>query len=134
MISLLFALLAAQIAAPVPVSAAAVKPKFISGVDPGFPSEARALGHHGTAVARATVGTDGRLRDIRIVESSKSPILDAAVMKALATYRLEAAKDSSGNPIEVTGNFPFAFEGDGQSGWLVRYTCDQFTRDMTWWR
>jgi len=135
MFSIVLAVLAAQASAPAPSSMAAVKPKFVSGTQPpDFPTEARALGHFGTVVARATVGVDGTLKGIRIEESSKSPLLDALVMAALPTWRLEPAKDSSGNPIELSATFPFTFEGDGQNSWLVRYTCDQFTRDTTWWR
>lgn len=136
MISLLFAVLLANSAMDVPIPAreAATKPKFVSGADPGLQSEARALGHHGVVIAKATIEIDGRLTDIAIEQSSKSPILDSSVLAVLPGWKVTPAKDAIGNPIRVAATFPFSFEGDGASSWVARYRCDAFTRDMSWWR
>lgn len=136
MFSFLFAFLAADVSAasPIPARDAAVKPKFIAGPNPGLQPDARALGHHGVVIARATIAIDGSLKNIQIEQSSKSPILDAAALAVLPQWRLSPAKDANGNMIEVTATFPFSFEGDGGNSRVVRYRCDAFTRDMTWWR
>lgn len=129
-------ILAAEVstAAPIPAREAAVPPVIISAPKPGAQLKARALGHHGNVIAKATVATDGSLKNIVIEQSSRSPMLDEAVLSVLAKWKVSPAKDANGNLIEVITKIPFSFEGDGTDLWLSKYRCDAFTRDFDWWK
>ena len=111
----------------------ATRPTIVASPQPDV-TNARKLGHHGKVMARATITVDGTLRDIEVEQSSKSPLLDAAVKQALLTWKLRPAIDAEGRPVEYPAKLSFEFNGDIKQGWLARYDCGSFTRDMNWWR
>jgi TonB family protein len=68
-----------------------------------YPADALRKKEEGTARAKLTVGTDGRVKDCAIVESSNSPALDAATCNILVRRaKFTPARDSNGNPVEDT--------------------------------
>lgn len=104
--------------------------------DPTPPPEALAAGEHGRVVVAAIVGTDGKLRALRVAQSSRAPRLDALALERAAAWELTPALDAEGKPIEVTVGLPFDFFAGGtQEGKeLQNYRCDQLVRDQDWWR
>ncbi len=113
-----------------------VKPKFLSGDRADLPAEAKALGHHGTAVVEFVIDTDGTVTSATIRTSTGSPILDEAALTKARIARFTPARDSSGNAIPlkfVTGYEFYQSKSNVPGGGLVDYTCDAFTREMDWW-
>lgn len=113
-------------------------PQKIAGTTPAFPEEAKQLGHNGKVVAKGRIDETGKLVDVSIAESSKSPLLDGAVLTALADWRFAVPKDLAGTPKATDVSLPFDFsqaEGSAQSyiGNLRFYRCDVFVRETDWW-
>ncbi|MFM5918436.1 MAG: energy transducer TonB [Novosphingobium sp.] len=121
---------------PIPVRVK-VAPKLLSGGDPVYPAEALAQGHQGTVLVSLLIGTDGAIKDTQLVSSSRSAILDKAVLDSLAGAKFSPAIDAAGNPTEVRAKMPFEFRrwvSDDQSRSLATYKCAEFTLDNSWWR
>jgi TonB family protein len=113
-----------------------VKPKFLSGPEPVAPEEAKQAGHHGRVVVTATVSSEGGLSALEIKQSSGSKLLDEAATAAISQWVMEPARDADGNAVATQGTFAADFINYGSNepgGGLIRYSCDQFNRDMGWW-
>jgi TonB family protein len=78
-------------------------PVAISTPPPEFPGGARRSNKAGYVVVNYTVGTDGRVGNVRIVESSPRGVFDHAVQSALARWRFQPPS----TPREVTHTFYF---------------------------
>lgn len=118
------------------VALIATRPQWVSGPDPEYPEEERALGHHGRVEVRGVLGVDGRLRYTSISRSSRAPVLDQLALETVLASEYRPAKDASGNPIPVIFDAPVTFysftssEGVG----AAMYTCRQFVLDMDWFK
>ena len=68
-----------------------------------YPASSLRNEEQGSATARMTIGTDGRVSDCQIVASSGFPALDAATCNILRRRaKFTPAKDNAGNPITDT--------------------------------
>ena len=71
-----------------------------------YPDIARQAGVEGTVVVQALVGTDGRVRDTRIVRSI--PMLNGAAIEAVKQWRFKPAA-TSGKPVAAWVSVPIPF-------------------------
>lgn len=111
------------------------RPEFVSGPDAVLPAAERQLGHHGTAVIQGILGTDGRLSELSVKVSSNAPVLDQIALDAAKAYVFSPAKDATGAPLPVTISVPFEFAAyKTATGGAFEYRCEQFVRDMDWWK
>ena len=129
---------AIAVPAVLPFSYAATdeRPEFVSRVEPAFGDASRAAGEHGKVVIAGKVGADGRLIDAAVFRSSRSPTLDAAALEAANASRFRPYRDEAGKPIALPVRVPFSFDNyrtPGPGGGILRYRCDQFARDESWW-
>lgn len=121
---------------PFAFTAADERPEFTSRVEPVFSDAARAAGEHGKVVIAGKVAPDGRLVDAAVFRSSRSPTLDAAALEAANASRFEPYRDEAGEPIALPVRATFGFDNyrtPGPGGGILRYRCDQFVRDESWW-
>jgi protein TonB len=97
-----------QVAAPIFVSERekATPPIAIERRPPRYPEEARSEGVEGVVTVRFVVSPNGTVGDVRVV--SGHPLLNAAVIAAVKTWRFEPAKYED-RPISMwqTARFPF---------------------------
>ncbi|WP_447764871.1 energy transducer TonB [Sphingopyxis panaciterrae] len=112
--------------------------KRLLGTQPEFPDAAKALGHNGKVVARGTIDAEGKLVDVRIEESSRSPLLDEAVLAALAAWQFRPTKDFAGQPRSQEVLLPFEFNqaaggGDNYLAAIKTYRCAAFIKETDWW-
>lgn len=75
-------------------------------VKAGYPDLARQAGVEGTVVVQALVGTDGRVRETRVVKSI--PMLNGAAQEAVRQWRFKPAA-TSGAPVATWVSVPMAF-------------------------
>jgi len=73
------------------------EPEVSRRVTPAYPPAALAAELQGTVVLSGVIGTDGKVRDIKVVQSVH-PLLDRAASKALAEYEFKPAR-RNGIPI-----------------------------------
>ncbi len=79
-------------ASPAPeTAAAAAVPRLLSAPQPEYPRSALRAGLTGRVVLRIDVGTDGRPREVVVVESSRHRVLDQAAVRAVQRWRFEPA-------------------------------------------
>ena len=71
-----------------------------------YPDIARQAGVEGTVVVQALVGTDGRVRDTRIVRSI--PMLNGAAVEAVRQWRFKPAATGAG-PVATWVSVPITF-------------------------
>jgi TonB family protein len=113
-----------------------VAPAYIDGPSADLTEAEKALGHHGPVVVEGIIGVDGRMTEVRIKQTSHSPGVDRIAMEAAMASTFRPAKDEQGQPLPILVAMPFdlvaykAAEGIG----IQTYTCQQFVRDMDWWR
>ena len=112
------------------------KPTFISGEQPDYPDEARALGHHGEVRITVTIDEAGAVTNAELGQTSHSDLLDASALETARGAKFTPALDTDGRPMPLTFLVPYTFDNATSSepgGGLVRYGCSAFTRDMDWW-
>lgn len=85
-----------------------VKARFLSGSNPSIPPSVR-LSRPVSVTCQYTVGTDGGVKDVTIVDSSGHRALDQEVLKAVRSYRYSPATQG-GIPREVTMRRTFTFQ------------------------
>ncbi|WP_086607575.1 energy transducer TonB [Erythrobacter donghaensis] len=113
-----------------------VAPAYIDGPRPELPEAEKALGHHGTVRVEGIIGVDGKMTEVRIKQTSNSPVLDKIALDAAIASTFTPAKDVQGQPLPVVVAMPFdlvAYKSEQGMG-IVQYTCEQFVRDMDWWK
>ena len=71
-----------------------------------YPDIARQAGVEGTVVVQALVGTDGHVRDMRIVRSI--PMLNGAALEAVKQWRFKPAA-TGGKPVAAWVSVPISF-------------------------
>lgn len=100
----------ATIAAPPagPVSVANLDERMIEGEPPRYPTESRRKKEQGTVVLRLLIGTDGRVQQVSIAESSGFDRLDKAAFDAARRWRWQPML-RDGAPVEVRGLMPIPF-------------------------
>lgn len=76
---------------PPETAAAAAVPRLLSAPQPEYPRSALRAGLTGRVVLRIDVGTDGRPREVVVVESSRHRVLDRAAVRAVQRWRFEPA-------------------------------------------
>jgi len=67
-------------------------PRYSDNPPPTYPSIARKRGYQGTAVLEVFVNADGRVSDLRIIESSRHKLLDRSAIKAVRRWRFEPGR------------------------------------------
>ena len=82
-------------------------PRKIRDVRPVYPADLSASGLGGTVVLRATVGTDGLVRDINVVKSVH-PGLDSAAVEAVRQWQFDGTLLNC-TPVEVVFNTTLNF-------------------------
>ena len=105
--------------------------------DPGYPEAERAAGHHGKVEIGGMLGADGRMVDAKVTVSSRAPGLDAAALAAAQATLFRVRRDAAGKPLlgPVKLNFGFdSYHSAGEGGGVLRYRCEQFAIDQTWWK
>jgi TonB family protein len=73
-------------------------PRKIHHVNPQYPETARAIRIQGTVVLECTIGTDGRVTDVRVVRGS--PLLEGAAVAAVQQWTYTPTK-LNGQPVAV---------------------------------
>jgi TonB family protein len=126
--------------APSPAATPAAKitkPKLLEQVPFVYPPEALAQGHSGKVVYAVTVGSDGAVKKVELVTSSRSPILDQDAARVIAGLKFTPALDGDGKPVEYTLKIPLDYQrwmDDGkEGGGILAYRCADFTLDNAWW-
>jgi TonB family protein len=113
------------------------RPKWLSGPAVDLPEAEKALGHHGKVVVTGVLGVDGKIRYATVTQSSGAPNLDALALEATLASVFEPAKDAEGAVLAIPISIPtefYNYKSDKPGGGMVRYRCDQFVKDMDWWR
>jgi protein TonB len=106
---------AAAVAAPPPAGPVAIGDlgeRLIEGRPPHYPMESRRRHEEGTVVLRLVIGTDGRVRQISVAQSSGFERLDRAALHAVRDWRWQPMM-TDGRPVEVRGlySMPFTLRG-----------------------
>jgi len=83
----------------VPVSADVAVGRLIKKVQPNYPQDAKDANVSGTVVLKATIGTDGRIHELRVIEAPW-PSLVASAMWAVSQWQYKPYL-VKGEPVEV---------------------------------
>lgn len=73
-------------------------PRKLHHVNPQYPEAARAIRFQGTVVLDCTIGTDGRITDVRVIQGS--PLLNGAAVAAVQQWTYTPTK-LNGQPVAV---------------------------------
>jgi TonB family protein len=117
-------------------SAPPLSPTYVKRVDAAYPDAERLAGHFGKVIVAGKIGPDGRLTEPVVKQSSRAPGLDAAALEAAKASEFRPYKDEAGNFIAAPVEAPFNFDSihsPGKGGGILRYHCQQFALDETWW-
>ncbi|WP_028081798.1 energy transducer TonB [Solimonas soli] len=93
---------------PQPVPAVKAPPSVSLKIDgkrcraPEYPSVSQRLNEAGSVVLQLLVGTDGRVKDAKIVTSSGYPRLDEAARKGLSLCKFDAPSEPAWGTIKYT--------------------------------
>ena len=113
----------------------ATPPKFVEGPYATLTESEKALGHHGPVVVEGIIDVDGRMREPRIKVSSRAEAVDAIALDAAGASTFSPAMDAAGAALAVVVAMPFDLVSyKSRSGGMFEYRCDQFVRDMDWWK
>jgi protein TonB len=95
-----------------PVAVGNLNERLLEGSPPRYPMESRRKHEQGTVVVRLLIGTDGRVTDIAIAQSSGFTRLDQAALQAIRGWRWRPII-RDGQPVEVRGlySMPFTLNG-----------------------
>jgi periplasmic protein TonB len=85
--------------AAVPVATEPTPAKLVKRVSPEYPAEAASRGVEGSATVEFTVLRNGRVQDVRVVESTPRRTFDAAARDAVRRWQFEPA-ELNGQPVE----------------------------------
>lgn len=129
---------AAALAAVKPnVAKVKTRPQWLRGPKFVLPESERLAGHHGEARITGVLDVDGKVRFATVTRSTGAPSLDALLLASTEAETYEPAKDADGAaiaiPISVSREV-YHYKSDKPGGGLAHYSCDQFVRDMDWWR
>lgn len=80
-------------------------PKVLKKVPPEFPAEAtRKHINTGTVKAKLTIGADGKVIDVEILEAEPKRVFDRATIEALKEWRFEASADKQTHEVKLIFN------------------------------
>jgi TonB family protein len=85
------------------------KPKLLTKEKLGYPEEARQAKITGIVVLRGTIGVDGRVSNVRVVESPDE-VLSKAAAEAFARWTFEPGRDQKGAPVPYEFSIVLAFK------------------------
>ena len=91
-----------------PVTVGNLDETLLDGRPPRYPMESRRKKEQGTVVLRLLIGTDGRVHDISIAQSSGFERLDQAALTAIRGWRWRPTI-RNGEPVEVRGLYSMPF-------------------------
>ena len=94
-------------AEPAPPSRQAA-PLYLENPPPRYPPAARRRGYEGTVRVEAFVDREGRVRDLRLLQSSGHAMLDRAAMGAVKGWRFEPARRGE-EKVEMWVTVPLTF-------------------------
>ncbi len=83
--------------------------KEIDHVYPHYPANAQRMHLEGTCVVRYTIGKNGRITDIVILEHASSPIFDEETINTIKNWRWRPMM-VSGKPVEVVHEVEVAYQ------------------------
>ena len=110
-------------------------PGFVNGPRAALPPSEKALGHHGTVIIEGVIDVDGRMHAARVKVGSGVAALDNIALSAAQESRFTPAKDAAGQALPVLTSMPFDLVAyKSVNSGLFEHKCDQFVRDMDWWR
>lgn len=84
-------------------------PRLIQNSPPVYPAAARAAGQEGTVVLRLKIDLNGRIVTCQVTSSSGHPLLDAAAVSAVRSWRFVPAMNRAGRPAAWNGRLPIHF-------------------------
>ena len=90
-------------------STPAVRPRVVRSVAPVYPESQRRANITGVAYLRLLVGTDGRVEDVTLLQSSGSSALDSSAIRACRQWRFTSAKNSAGQNVRCYLDMPIRF-------------------------
>lgn len=95
-----------------PVTVGNLDERLLEGRPPRYPMESRRKREQGTVVLRLLIGTDGRVSEISVAQSSGFVRLDQAALQAVRGWRWQPTI-RDGQPVEVRGlySMPFTLNG-----------------------
>ena len=82
-------------------------PRFVRRVLPEYPALARRKGREGRVVLRVTIGSEGELKDVRVVEGGGHGFADAALAAVRASSYAPARRN--GHCVECSALLPIRF-------------------------
>lgn len=88
----------------------AVPPKIVRAVSPVYPETQRLTDVKGVVYLQLLIGSDGRVEQVTVLESSGSAALDNAAVKACRQWRFKAAKNAAGQAVRCYWNIPVRFD------------------------
>lgn len=88
----------------------AVPPKIVRAVSPVYPETQRLTDVKGVVYLQLLIGSDGRVEQVTVLESSGSVALDNAAVKACRQWRFKAAKNAAGQAVRCYWNIPVRFD------------------------
>jgi TonB family protein len=84
-----------------------VKPEIIEKVNPKYPEEAKKEGVQGKVIVEATLGTDGKVAKVKVVNEA-DPRLAQAALDAVKQWRFKPMQ-KDGKPVEVKTTVTLSF-------------------------
>lgn len=91
-----------------PMAVDNIDERLVEGSPPKYPLESRRKKEQGTVVLRVVIGTDGKIAQVAVSESSGFERLDKAAIEAVKRWRWQPWT-RNGQPVEVRGLIPFPF-------------------------
>ncbi len=89
------------------LSSGTIGGKLMKRVEPTYPDTAKARGIQGEVLLSAHVGTDGRVKTVRVLRGN--PFLGSAATEAVKQWRYQPMK-LNGNPVEMDTNITVQFK------------------------
>jgi protein TonB len=83
-------------------------PRILTRSEPEYPVNARRLRVEGTVLLNVLVGTDGRVRDVKVLEADGGKLLSPAAVDAVRKWTFTPAM-RSGRPVECWHKVPIRF-------------------------
>ncbi|WP_048863153.1 energy transducer TonB, partial [Acidisphaera rubrifaciens] len=92
-----------------------VPPRPVAGLAsnrrPTYPGQARERGEQGTVIVRVQVTAEGTAASVSVGRSSGHPLLDAAALDAIRSWRFRPAT-RGGVPVAAQAEVPVSFQLD----------------------
>jgi periplasmic protein TonB len=88
--------------------------EYLKNQPPAYPESARRRGKEGKVMLEVLVSADGMARDVRVISSSGSSLLDDAARSAVSRWQFVPGRRGS-ERVETTVNVPIVFNLKGKS-------------------